>query len=77
MIENTVERKLRVIFCADVKGYSRMTGEDEVGTFHTLSSYLEIILSAKFERGLTRLSEPMARKLADNCWQKNFMRGRK
>lgn len=32
-----------------VQGYSRMMGEDEVGTFHTLSSYLEIILSTKLE----------------------------
>jgi len=43
MAENTVERKLIAILCADVKGYSRMMGEDEVGTFHTLSTYLEII----------------------------------
>jgi hypothetical protein len=31
-----------------------MLGEDEVGTFHTHSSYLEIILSTKIEGGLTR-----------------------
>ncbi|MEA3232089.1 MAG: hypothetical protein U9Q05_10095 [Thermodesulfobacteriota bacterium] len=43
MTENSVKRKLRAILSADVKGYSRMMGEDEVGTFHTLSNYLEII----------------------------------
>jgi len=49
MAEDSVKRKLRAILCADVKGYSRMMGEDEVGTFHTLSSYLEIIWSTKLE----------------------------
>jgi len=43
MTKNKVKRKLTAILCADVKGYSRMMGEDEVGTFHTLSEYLEII----------------------------------
>ena len=43
MPENSVKRKLTAILCADVKGYSRMMGEDEVGTFHTLSDYLEIM----------------------------------
>jgi len=43
MTENKVKRKLTAILCADVKGYSRMMGEDEVGTFHTLSEYLEIM----------------------------------
>jgi len=43
MAETSVKRKLTAILCADVKGYSRLMGEDEVGTFHTLSDYLEII----------------------------------
>ena len=43
MAENTVKRKLTAILCADVKGYSRMMGEDEVGTYHTLSAYLDIM----------------------------------
>jgi len=43
MTEDSVKRKLTAILCADVKGYSRMMGEDEVGTFHTLSDYLEIM----------------------------------
>ena len=49
MAEYSIKRKLRAILCADVKGYSRMMGADEVGIFHTLSSYLEIILSTKRE----------------------------
>jgi len=43
MTEDSVKRKLTAILCADVKGYSRMMGEDEVGTFHTLSDYLEVM----------------------------------
>jgi len=43
MIEDSVKRKLTAILCADVKGYSRMMGEDEVGTFHTLSDCRAII----------------------------------
>jgi len=42
MTEDSVKRKLTAILCADVKGYSRMMGEDEVGTFHTLSDYPEV-----------------------------------
>ena len=43
MPEDSVKRKLTAILCADVKGYSRLMGEDEVGTFHTLSDYLDIV----------------------------------
>ena len=43
MTEDSVKRKLTAILCADVKGYSRMMGEDEVGTYHTLSAYLDIM----------------------------------
>ena len=33
----TVERKLAAIFAADVEGYSRLMGLDEVGTLRTLT----------------------------------------
>jgi class 3 adenylate cyclase len=35
----SVERKLAVIFAADVEGYSRLMGRDEVGTLQTLTAY--------------------------------------
>jgi adenylate cyclase len=38
-----VERKLTAILCADVYGYSRLMGEDEKATLHTLTSYRKII----------------------------------
>lgn len=38
-----LERKLAAILYADVAGYSRLTGEDEEGTHHRLSIYLDLI----------------------------------
>jgi adenylate cyclase len=37
-----VRRKLAAILAADVKGYSRLMGEDEVATLHTLTAYRQI-----------------------------------
>jgi class 3 adenylate cyclase len=38
-----MERKLTAIFCADVFGYSRLTGENEEATHRTLTAYRKII----------------------------------
>jgi len=38
-----VERKLTAILSADVKGYSRLMGEDEVGTLRILTAYRKIV----------------------------------
>jgi adenylate cyclase len=38
-----MERKLTAIFCADVFGYSRLTGDDEEATHRTLRSYRKLI----------------------------------
>ena len=35
----SVERKLAAIFAADVEGYSRLMGQDEVGTLRRLTAY--------------------------------------
>jgi adenylate cyclase len=40
---HSVERKLAAIFAADVEGYSRLMGLDEVGTLRTLTSYRVIV----------------------------------
>jgi adenylate cyclase len=37
------KRKLSAIFSADVKGYSRLMGEDEVGTVRTLKEHREVM----------------------------------
>ena len=43
MAEENVTRKLTAILYADVAGYSRLTGEDEVGTHKQLSAGLDLI----------------------------------
>jgi adenylate cyclase len=42
---STVQRKLAAIFSADVKGYSRLMGEDEVATIRTLTAYREVMFA--------------------------------
>ena len=43
MTEERARRKLTAILSADVKGYSRLMGEDEVGTVQLLKKYREIM----------------------------------
>ena len=43
MTTDQLKRKLAAILNADVKGYSRLMGEDEEGTIRTLKTYLEVI----------------------------------
>ena len=43
MTTQGVKRKLAAILSADVKGYSRLMGEDEKGTVRTLNMYKEVI----------------------------------
>jgi adenylate cyclase len=45
MTTQEVKRKLAAILSADVKGYSRLMGEDEEWTVRTLSAYREIMRS--------------------------------
>src|SRR5262245_53511196 len=40
-----MERKLTAILSADVAGYSRLMGDDEEATIHTLTTYRELIAS--------------------------------
>src|SRR5688572_32599201 len=41
--ERKIERRLAAIFAADVEGYSRLMGLDEVGTLRTLTAHREIM----------------------------------
>jgi len=43
MSEEPVKRKLSAILSADVKGYSRLMGEDEVATIRTLEDYRQVV----------------------------------
>jgi adenylate cyclase len=38
-----MERKLVALFSADVKGYSRLMGDDELATVRTLTAYREVL----------------------------------
>jgi adenylate cyclase len=46
MDAHPVERKLAAILSADVEGYSRLMGDDEVGTVRTITAYREAVGSA-------------------------------
>jgi adenylate cyclase len=43
MTQQHMQRKLAAILSADVKGYSRLMGEDEVATIRTLTAYREVM----------------------------------
>ena len=43
MTTQEVKRKLTAIHSAEVKGYSRLMGEDEKGTVRTLNTYKEVM----------------------------------
>ena len=45
MATEDYRRKLTAILSADVKGYSRLMGEDELATIRTLTSYRQVITS--------------------------------
>ena len=38
-----IERRLAALLSADIKGYSRLMGEDEEGTLQTLTTYREVM----------------------------------
>src|SRR5438552_8591708 len=46
-----MERKLTAILSADVKGYSRLMGEDEEATIHTLTAYREVMTTLIQQHG--------------------------
>ncbi|MBI3798634.1 MAG: adenylate/guanylate cyclase domain-containing protein, partial [Deltaproteobacteria bacterium] len=43
--QSSMERKLTAILSADVKGYSRLMGEDEEATIRTLTAYRTVMTS--------------------------------
>ena len=48
-----VKRKLRAILSADVQGYSRLMGDDEVATVKTITEYRETLTSLVNQYWLT------------------------
>ena len=51
----TVKRKLTTIFYADVAGYSRLTGEDEIGTHREVMETLDCATEQVSAKGGTVL----------------------
>ena len=43
MTEDRAKRKLTAILSADIKGYSRLMGEDELATVRTLEDYRTVM----------------------------------
>jgi len=43
MNDQNVQRKLAAIFHSDVVGYSKLMGDDEVATVHTISEYRDVM----------------------------------
>ena len=43
MAENTTQRKLTAILSTDVKGYSKLMGDDDESTVNTITAYRKII----------------------------------
>jgi class 3 adenylate cyclase len=43
MADNGMQRQLKAILCADVKGYGRLMGEDGESTVKTITAYRQII----------------------------------
>ena len=43
MTENGMQRQLKAILSADVKGYSKLMGEDDESTVNTITAYRKII----------------------------------
>ena len=67
MEAHRVERKLSAIFAADVEGYSRLMGRDEVGTLRTLTAYRAIIdrlIASHRGRIFNTAGDPRARTLS-------------
>ena len=44
MTTGRVKRKISAIFSADVEGYSRLMGDDEVATVRTLEDYRKVMV---------------------------------
>jgi adenylate cyclase len=65
MTQEGFKRKLTSIFSADAVGYSRLMGDDEVATVHTLTSYRNVISSLIEQHNGTVIDSPGDNLLAE------------
>jgi adenylate cyclase len=59
------QRRLAALFSADVKGYSRLMGEDEVATVHTLMVYRDVMTARILQYGGRVVDSPGDNLLAE------------
>jgi adenylate cyclase len=59
------QRRLAALFSADVKGYSRLMGEDEVATVHTLIVYRDVMTARILQYGGRVVDSPGDNLLAE------------
>ena len=65
MTEDRTKRKLSAILSADVKGYSRLMGEDEAATVQTLKTYREVMTTLIQQNGGRVVDSPGDNLLAE------------
>jgi adenylate cyclase len=65
MTEDRTKRKLSAILSADVKGYSRLMGEDEAATVQTLKAYREVMTTLIQQNGGRVVDSPGDNLLAE------------
>ena len=65
MTTEKVKRKLTAILSADVKGYSRLMGADEVGTIHLLQTYRGVMCDLILKKGGRVIDSPGDNVLAE------------
>jgi MFS family permease len=68
MDERPAERKLAAILSADVEGYSRLMGEDELATVRALTESREVIGAAVAPVIVAEMSPPALRGLYQGIW---------
>ena len=60
-----IQRRLAALFSADVNGYSRLMGEDEIATVRTLIAYREVMTARILEYGGRVVDSPGDNLLAE------------
>ena len=65
MTEERAKRKLSAILSADVKGYSRLMGDDELETVRTLEAYREMLAEITRDYGGRVVDSPGDNVLAE------------
>src|SRR5210317_2580129 len=65
MAQEGFKRKLTAILSADVEGYSRLMGDDETATVHTITSYRIVISTLIKQHNGTVIDSPGDNLLAE------------